>query len=520
MNEIPDELMQLLDEAVERLETTRRTFTEREALAAVWQTGYNFPIQSDARFALAYTPVGKRHRHWRLASHTLANNRLLNELLAGTWDGLDLDRKLEELDAEDQQHYVYCPIDPRFEEHDGILEPAERERTIALPPALKATLDDLGEVLLARWHAEGAEPWTVRQITETLGQLGWDEAQQPNSWLYVRAWLLSWAQVVRVGQDYWLPADLVQQAVEQTRLQVLPERGSTEEPPTGPGVLAAGASVETSSLTKRSFTHGIRGDEVVSFGEVTSPRYTWTMCLRTSNLMKGFLHVPAPARGAYPSPAPGEGERVILPAMWFEDGIRFWLWLDCGKDQLYGADLLRRLEWLSAGTLLRIEWAPDIIVIRQVGRDEEVGREEARLADLEALAELRGGLGESYRQSLQTLLAAAPDGMTLTEVVTALRERQGHDVHRGTIRALLYNGGFLQKDHHWFAATDPEAGARQLREALLETLIPDEQREALQSLPRGEYVRIRARAIHSRLVEIIRVLRRASEKQDEPPLPH
>ena len=176
--------------------------------------------------------------------------------------------------------------------------------------------------------------------------------------------------------------------------------------------------------------------------------------------MKGLLHVPAAARGAYPPRASGEGEKVILPAMWFENVTRFWLWLDRSKDQFYGADLLRRLEWLSAGTLLRIEWAPDIIVIRQVGHDEEVEREEAHLADLEALVELRGGLGESYRQSLQTLLAATPNGMTLTEVVAGLRERQGHDVHRGTVRALLYNGGFIQRDHHWFAAIDPAAGAR------------------------------------------------------------
>ena len=197
MSKIPDELRQLLDRALSRLETTRRTYSEREALEAVWQAGYDFPIQSDPRFALASNPVGKRHRHWRLASHTIANGRLLNDLLVGTWDGHDLDRKLEALDAEDQQQYVYCPIDPRFEERDRILEPSERERTIALPPVLKATLDALGAALLAHWRAGGAEPWTVRQITETLGQLGLYEAQQPNSWLYVCAWLLSWAQVVR-----------------------------------------------------------------------------------------------------------------------------------------------------------------------------------------------------------------------------------------------------------------------------------------------------------------------------------
>jgi hypothetical protein len=509
VNDIPDELMHLLDEAVKHLETTRCTFTEREALAAVWQAGYDFPIQSDPRFALAYNPIGKRHRHWRLASQTVANNRMLNELLAGTWDGRNLDRKLDELDVEDQQYYVFCPIDPRFEEHNGIWEPAKRERTIALPPALKATLDGFGEVFLARWRAEGAEPWTIRQITETLGQLGWKETKQPNSWLFVRAWLLLWEQVVRVGLDYWLPADLVQQAVEQTRLQVIPLRGGNKEPLTGPGVLSAGASVDSSSSTKKSSTPGIREGEVLSAGDATTPRYTWTVCLRTINLMKGFLHVPAAARGAYTPPAPGVSERVILRAMWFEDGTLFWLWLDRGKDQLYGVDLQHKLEWLSAGTLLRIEWAPDIIVIRQVGHDEEVEREEARLADLEALDELRGGLGESYRQSLQALLAAAPEGMTLTEVVAALRARQGHYVHRGTIQALLYNGGFVQKDQHWFAATDPGEGARQLRAAVLETLVPDENREAAESLPREEYIRVRVQAIRSRLAEIIHMLRRA-----------
>ncbi len=153
--------------------------------------------------------------------------------------------------------------------------------------------------------------------------------------------------------------------------------------------------------------------------------------------MKGFLHVPAASRGAYPPLALGERDKLILRAMCFEDGRRFWLWLDRSKDQLYGVELLQRLEWLSAGMLLRIEWAPDIIVIRQVGHDEEVEREEAHLANLEALAELRGGLGEFYRRSLQTLLAATLDGMTLTELVAALRER--HTVepygHCSTMRA-------------------------------------------------------------------------------------
>ncbi len=54
----------------------------------------------------------------------------------------------------------------------------------------------------------------MRQITETLGQLDWNEAQQATSWLYVRSWLLGWSQVMRVWQDYRFPADQIQQAVE------------------------------------------------------------------------------------------------------------------------------------------------------------------------------------------------------------------------------------------------------------------------------------------------------------------
>lgn len=61
-----------------------------------------------------------------------------------------------------------------------------------------------------------------------------------------------------------------------------------------------------------------------------------------------------------------------------------------------------------------------------------------------------------------------------------------------------------------FAASDPKEGTRRLRAAILETLIPDEQREAAQSLPYGEYVRIRVQAIRSRLAEIVQVLRKTS----------
>lgn len=104
MNEPFDEVSLLVEEAVQRLLPRRYTFTEREALGRVWEAGYEVSIQTDARFVLAQESTGKHPRHWRLASHTLANNRLLNDLVSGGWAGRDLEDKLAALDVEDQRH--------------------------------------------------------------------------------------------------------------------------------------------------------------------------------------------------------------------------------------------------------------------------------------------------------------------------------------------------------------------------------------------------------------------------------
>src|SRR5205814_3906490 len=120
-------------------------------------------------------------------------------------------------------HHVFCSIDPRFiQQADGTLEPADRERPVALSSAARAALDALCPTLLERWHAAGAEPWTIRQVTETLGELGWPEVSARESWLLVRAWLLERPAFVRVGQDYWLPSDHLPQTPKRERLQVLP----------------------------------------------------------------------------------------------------------------------------------------------------------------------------------------------------------------------------------------------------------------------------------------------------------
>jgi hypothetical protein len=147
--------------------------------------------------------------------------------------------------------------------------------------------------------------------------------------------------------------------------------------------------------------------------------------------------------------------------------------------------------------VVRIDWTADVLVFRTSGIDAEVQREETRLVDLEALKALRGGLGESYRRSLVTILESAPDGLTFRELVAAIRHRQNHEVHRGTIRALLSTAGFIQHDGHWTVSTTPEEGGRRLRGAITVAFLPP---------GTGDDPGSRVRAIRSRLRELVEAL--------------
>src|SRR4051812_30021727 len=159
-------LRRKLDAAVQRLAATRRTFTEDEALANLWETGYNVSPQDDPRFVLGREADGRSPRHWHLVGQVVANNRLLEALEAGTWDGRHVDAELARLDHEYQGHHVFCPADDRLLVHpDGRLDLADDERDLVLPPEVQSTLDALAGRLLGRWQASGPVPWTVRQVT-------------------------------------------------------------------------------------------------------------------------------------------------------------------------------------------------------------------------------------------------------------------------------------------------------------------------------------------------------------------
>lgn len=498
----------MIEEVIKRLTSTRRTFTEEEVLRPIWEATQDdgITLRSDPRFAFAQPRDVQHADQWRLSSHTLANSRLLADLLSGAWNGKDLDGKLAAFDAEDQQHYVFCPLDPRLKMTvRGVLEPAEHEQNKVLPRALKAELDALGPQLLTLWQDAENEPRTVRAITEMLKELGWSEAEKPIAWLFVRSWLVGFPSVLRAGQDYWVPADQLPQDVEHTRLQVAPVRSSPSDESTEEEGDSQSSSISAPlRIIKRTRNKASDESPVQIGGTATATQVTWTTRLRTANVTEGFLHVPASARCAYPPPSPGEKSKTILRAQWFEDDTRFWLWLDRSKHYLYGEGLVDRFGFLETGTILRIQWAPDIIVMQIAGHDEEVQNEETRLADDE-IPILRAGVGESYRRSLQAILKDAPGGVTFPELVKALRSRQHHEVHRGTIYATLHKGGFLQHDHRWFAAPNSAESARQLRQAIVDSYLPD--RESLAAASQTASNRMRVKAIHGRLQEIVSRLR-------------
>ena len=481
-----DELKRLLDEAVARLVPARRTFTEAEALGEVWDAGYEVALTSDPRFAVAREADRRRSRQWRLAEHALANDRLLDALRTEQWDGADLDKMLEQLSAADGVHYIYCPLDDRFTlRPDGTLEPSGQERRVNIPTAVQTTLDTLLTPLLHRWQTAG-EPWAVQQVMQTLEDLDWQGRNVRGSWEWVRAWLAACPEVARVGQDYWLPVETLPAPPPEKRLQVLPVFG-VEPAPASP-LPGAGREANAGGGSP------LRREDAAAPSLVPTPRNgeagtdrSFTTRLRTTHLVQGYLSVPARVRGAYPAREPGEGERSVLRGMWHATGESFWVWLNRDTDSLYGEALADNLAWCEAGDILQVRWTADGLIFQVVGHDDDVAREETRLVDAEALATLRGTLGESYRQSIQAILLNAPQGLTFAELVAALRERQGHTVPRTTVRALLY-AAFVQRRGRWFATPQTTEAARRLQAAIQAATPPATQDPMSGQSPPGEAV--------------------------------
>jgi hypothetical protein len=502
---LPEE-QKFLDEAVARLRVTRRTFTDRDALDTAWQAGCeDLTLDYDQRFVKAQARHGQYDPHYRLQEHILANNRLLNDLLDGSWDGLYLDARLETLDASEGSQHIFYPHDPRLRQNRQGRWEATVERTITLGAQEQAELDALAPALLAAWSAAGAQPWTIQEITAALKQPGWTRAGMPNAMLVMRAWLLGSPLIARVGQDFWLPTADLPAPVTRTRLQVAPVRVQEQ---------TGGISEQTDNAAQISSAHHplppdkANPDEVWLTGEALGRGgANWTVSLRTVHLLEGFLPIPPRARNAYPPVVPGEDLQSVFDAMWTREGEHFWLWLDRQHHRFYGPALAEKIAYEDPGDVLHITWGAESIVVQSTGlQNEQVKREEARLIDVEALKELRANLGESYQRGIQNILLASPEGLPWQEIHIALSQRQQHEVHRGTILALLQHGGFIQRDKRWFAAPDGPAAQRALRTTLRQAHLP--QSEAAHEKPSNATITIRSRAqvIKQRLEEISQLL--------------
>jgi hypothetical protein len=500
MSELSPNEQAFLDEAYQRLNTTRRTFTEKEALHTARLEGYELKLSFDERFARAEPRQGTIPPHWRLAEQALANTRLLNELKAGTWDGHHLDEKLQQLDQEDHPHYTFYPHDPRlFQNRQGAWE-ATGERQITLPLGLKEELDTFIDRLQARWSALQT-PLTIGQILALLEELGWEHETIASVHRCLRAWLLATTQFRRVGIDYWMPAAQLPPEIQRTRLQVSPVRTATGR---------AEQNMLTEEQAESEQRKKLPGERISFKGTATKAQAVWTTTLRSIHQLEGFIPIPKAVRGIYPTITPGEENTTVLKGLWHDDATDLWIWLDRAHHRLHGPDLLDKIGWLPAGTQLQIEWNTDQIVLRDSGLDPDVQREESRLVDIEELKKLRGGTGENYRQAIQAILRAAPDGLTLKDIVTTLSQRQHHEVARGTVRSILSSSGFIQRELHWFAAPNNLLGAKQLQEALLETLMPRVEERAGEQIymSHQEYISTRVHAIHKRLQEITHMLSR------------
>src|SRR5438132_2401862 len=199
---LDEESQRRMDAVVARLTPVRQTFTEEEAFADQWEDNYELVPTLDPRFMHVERADASRPTHWRLITHTLANNWLLDALTTAEWDGIDVDAELARLDAREGRRHVFCPLDPRFAQaSDGRWEPSDGERDAPLSPETRSALTTYGPCLLESWGEQGGETWTVRRIQSAWSALGWVGAIEWGSWQRVRTWLKEWSQVARIGRD-------------------------------------------------------------------------------------------------------------------------------------------------------------------------------------------------------------------------------------------------------------------------------------------------------------------------------
>ena len=446
----------LLDEVVERFQYSRRTFTEEEALAAVWACGEDIRLREDPRF---WEIAGCGHFH--LAHHRLANRQLADRLWQGLWDGHNLDAEIEKLDAaEPGTFHVFCEADPYIQLEGAAYFLVARAKT-SYPPELAARLERL-RITLLETHRSLSTPRTTRELLDMAVRLDENIAASEDAIDHFEGWLSNAEEWTEIARGLWLPSDLVPQPEPPRPFRVRPIQGSHSWQH-GDGVTEVVEADESSSGVATE-NRLVLPDPPVERAPDASVR--WIHTLRTIHLHFAYLPVPTGARFRYPRFV-GRTGPLAIPTVIHETGQEGFVWLDREHHRFFGDFLRAAIEWDEAGRRLHLCWSPEAVIITHGELDSEVHEEERRFLDPEDLYDLRLGKGESYRQSLAQILREQVTGMPFRSLYEALTTRLGHRPSRSSIRAVLSaSPEFAMRGNSWRWQSVPDA-ARSFRRTIV-----------------------------------------------------
>jgi SOS-response transcriptional repressor LexA len=446
----------LLDEVVECFQHSRRTFTEEEALTAVWACGEDMRLREDPRF---WEIAGCGHFH--LAHHRLANRQLADRLWQGLWDGHNLDAEIEKLDAaEPGTFHVFCEADPYIRLESSSYFLVARAKT-SCPPELAARLGGL-RITLLETHRSLSTPHTTRELLDMAIRLDEDIAESEDALDHFEGWLSNAEEWTGIARGLWLPSELVPQPEPPRPFRVRPIQGSHSWQH-GNGVTEI-VEADESSLGAVAENRLVLPDPPVERDPDASVR--WIHTLRTIHLHFAYLPVPTGARFRYPRFV-GRMGPLAIPTVIHETGQEGFVWLDREHHRFFGDFLRAAIEWDEAGRRLHLCWSPEAVVITHGELDNEVHEEERRFLDPEDLYDLRLGKGESYRQSLAQILREQVAGMPFRSLYEALAVRLGHRPSRASIRAVLSaSPEFAMHGNSWRWQSVPDS-ARSFRRTMV-----------------------------------------------------
>lgn len=420
----PRQAIELLDAVVARLTQSRFTVTEEDVLPSIWAAGEDVRLREDPRF-FELEEAG----HFHLAAHTLANERLIDRLWQGLWDGTDLNAELARLDdLHPNCFHVFCAKDPRLLLEDGTYVLAARPK-VQLPEAWQTQLDALAAQLLAV-HCTLAVPATTLQLWDEVLRLNSaiDSAEQHVDWF--AAWLHHRSEWIEMSRGLWLPMELVPkfEPPQMYRVWQIHQEHAASVLPISP--------INQDSTPTENTEKGLDSSPAPPIERHLDASISWTHPLRTIHLNNGYIPIPVTARFRYPKVA-GQQPLVAIRGLIQATGHEGWLWLDREQHCFFGDFLRETVEWEEAGRRLHLHWQPEALVIRFGDVDETIHEEEARHLDPQALQGLRMGRGESYRQSLVAILSVSPEGMSFQALYQTLMQRQQHTPSRSSIRTIL-----------------------------------------------------------------------------------